>query len=225
MIELKNVTIQSASNENVLVNINQKFLDNETSYIIGKSGAGKSSLLKAIYGELPIASGEILVDNEKLRYGTIKELLCHRRKLGIVFQDFQLIEFWTVFQNIAYVLYIENLPFNEISRRVKEIAMDLDILDKLEKYCSEISGGEQQRVAIARAVVKNPDILLADEPTGNLDPLKSTEIMLILNKLAEKRRMTTIIVTHDYSLIEKQGNSIYEIKDQQISKVIEGKEK
>ena len=80
-------------------------------------------------------------------------------------------------------------------------------------------------MAIARAVVKNPDILLADEPTGNLDPLKSTEIMLILNKLAEKRRMTTIIVTHDYSLIEKQGNSIYEIKDQQISKVIEGKEK
>ncbi|MGX7173817.1 cell division ATP-binding protein FtsE [Enterococcus ratti] len=222
MIQFHNVTIHSLARKEVLTNVSATFSDGKANYIIGKSGEGKSTLLKAILGELPVVSGNIELDGKPLRYDTIHSILTNRRKIGFIFQDFQLVESLTVFENIAYVLHIENISLNQIRYNVEKIACELGIYEKLNYYCHQLSGGEQQRVAIARALIKKPSIILADEPTGNLDPNKSQEIVNIINEIAITRKITIIIVTHDYDLTPNKACNIYQIEDQSLKKVARG---
>lgn len=203
MIELKNVTLQTKNGETLLENSQHLFSDQEPNYVIGKSGVGKSTLLKAIYGQSPIVSGEILLNGQRLEYKECREIVQNRRKMGFIFQDFRLIDSWTVFQAIAYVLYSNRLSEKIIQRKVKEIVERLGLENKLYQYCHELSEGEQQRVAIARALVKDPQILLADEPTENLDLETRQEINQVMMELSRAKKMTTIIVTHDYTNVQQ----------------------
>lgn len=222
MLQLKDVTIYSLSKKEVLTNINETFSNHQANYIIGKSGEGKSTLLKAIFGEFPIASGKILLDNKELKYNTLQNIIANRRKIGYIFQDFFLIESLTVFENIAYVLQMENISSDQIRYKIEKIANELDIYEKLNHFCDQISGGEKQRVAIARALVKNPSIILADEPTGNLDPKKSHEIINLIHEIVQLKKITALIVTHNYELIPKNTNNIYQIENQHIKKLSRG---
>ncbi|MDR0922375.1 MAG: ATP-binding cassette domain-containing protein [Lactobacillales bacterium] len=222
MIQLQEVVIQSLSGRDILVDVTQTFPSHKTSYVIGKSGEGKSTLLKAIFGELPVISGKIELDNEELIYDSLQSVLSNRRKIGFIFQDFRLIESLTVFENIAYVLHIQNESSEKIKKQVQKIAYELGIEKKLNNYCDQISIGEQQRVAIARALIKEPSLILADEPTGNLDPIKAREIMNIINETSLKRNVTAIVVTHDYALIPKNEKNIYKIQNMKIQKVEKG---
>lgn len=218
MIQFRDVTIHSLAKKEVLTKVTQLFPDDKPSYIIGKSGAGKSTLLKAIFGEVPVASGEIILNDEELNYDTLPDTLSNRRKIGFIFQDFRLIESFTVFENIAYVLHIKNEPVEKIRYEVEQLAFELGIEEKLADYCHQLSGGEQQRVAIARALIKQPQVILADEPTGNLDPLRGKEIIQLINSLSLQKKITTLIVTHDYTLIPENSNA-YQLENQQVLKL------
>lgn len=218
MIEFRDVTIHSLAKKEILTKITQLFSDDKPNYIIGKSGAGKSTLLKAIFGEVPVVSGKIILNDEELNYGTLPATLSNRRKIGFIFQDFRLIDSFTVFENIAYVLHIKNEPVDKIRYKVEQLACELGIEEKLADYCHQLSGGEQQRVAIARALIKQPQIILADEPTGNLDPLRGKEILQLINHLSLQKKITTLIVTHDYTLIPDNSN-VFQLENQQVLKL------
>lgn len=218
MIEFRDVTIHSLAKKEILTKVTQLFPDDKPSYIIGKSGAGKSTLLKAIFGEVPVVSGKIILNDEELNYGTLSSILSNHRKIGFIFQDFRLIDSFTVFENIAYVLHIKNEPVDKIRYKVEQLACELGIEEKLADYCHQLSGGEQQRVAIARALIKQPQVILADEPTGNLDPLRGKEILQLINHLSLQKKITTLIVTHDYTLIPDNSN-VFQLENQQVLKL------
>jgi ABC-type ATPase involved in cell division len=222
LLQLENVSIRTLSEEIILNNVHQTLPANQTSYIIGKSGAGKTTFLKALLGEIPLSTGCIRLNGTLLDYSSIQRIVANRRQIGFVAQSFDLLDSLTTFENIAYVLKLQKLPAAEIGIRVLKAAKALEIDHKLDSYCDELSGGEQQRVAIARAIVKKPALILADEPTGNLDPVLAKEIMGILNKSAQTQQIPVIIVTHDYTLIPEAAQHVYQIKDRQLSKLMEG---
>jgi cell division transport system ATP-binding protein len=203
IIDLKNVNIYQGHNL-VLQNVNLQVNKGEFVYLVGKTGTGKSSLLKTLYGELPLKDGEATVAGFSLRGLDWKKVPYLRRNLGVVFQDFQLLTDRNVNDNLKFVL--KAIGWTDDKLMNEKIA---DVLDKVGlkakgfKMPFELSGGEQQRVDIARALLNSPKLILADEPTGNLDPETSDEIMGLLRQIAGDYNTTVVMATHDYIVVQK----------------------
>lgn len=187
----------------VLKNVNLTIAKGEFVYLIGKVGSGKSSLIKTIHAEIPLTSGEGMVAGYDLRKLKTKEIPFLRRKLGIVFQDFQLLTDRSVFDNLEFVLRATGWKSQpEIKKRVEEVLEKVGVANKGYKMTHQLSGGEQQRVCIARALLNEPEIILADEPTGNLDPEASEDILKLLMEISYTER-TVIMATHNYTLLKR----------------------
>jgi len=202
IISLEGVDIRQL-NHQVFSNITLKIENGEFLYLIGETGSGKSSLLKALYGELKVDAGNITVADIDLTKIKQKEIPTLRRKLGIVFQDFQLLTDRNVFDNLEFVLKATGWKNKaEIKARIDEVLESVHLSGVKDKMPYELSGGEQQRAAIARALLNHPELILADEPTGNLDPEKSEKIIELLQEINTKGT-TILIATHDYSIIKK----------------------
>ena len=202
VVILKNATI-SHNGIKTLSNINLEVKKGEFIYFIGKTGVGKSSLLKVLYGEIPISNGEAKILDVNLLKIKERKIPFLRRKLGIVFQDFKLLPNITIKENLEFVLKATEWKEKKlIEARISEVLNKVKLENTTEKYPNELSGGEQQRVAIARALLNNPEIILADEPTGNLDPATSKEIMSLIKEI-NTTGTTVLIATHDYDIISK----------------------
>lgn len=218
LIQLQNVELRHHDHP-ILNGVNFKVDDNDFIYIIGKVGSGKSSLLKSIYGELPIISGEVEVldvDLKKAKRNKIQQL---RRQLGIVFQDFQLLRELTVEQNLDFVLKATGWKKKNRAQRIKEVLELVSLGDKSDFFPHELSGGEQQRVCIARALLNKPKVVLADEPTGNLDPETSRQIMRILQSVREQGS-AVVMVTHNLNLLNEFPGVVYRCADGHINEEI-----
>lgn len=212
VIRLKNVDIYQQKHL-VLSNVNLEIKQSEFIYLIGQSGTGKSSLLKIIYGDLYIANGEGLVAGFDLRKINENDVPYLRRKLGIVFQDFHLLNDRTVEKNLEFVLKATGWTDKKlIDNRMVDVLEKVGLRSKLHKMPHELSGGEQQRVVIARALLNNPEIILADEPTGNLDPATSEEIVLLLRDIASAGT-AVLMATHDYQMIRNMPSRIIKTGD------------
>ena len=202
IVFLKNVSIKQ-NNTPILTNINLSVEKGEFIYFIGKTGVGKSSLLRILYGDIIIKEGEAKILDKNLIKIKDKEIPLLRRKLGIVFQDFKLLPNITIKKNLEFVLRAtEWKDSKKINSRIIEVLDKVKLDHVIEKYPFELSGGEQQRVAISRALLNNPEIILADEPTGNLDPATSSEIMNLIKEI-NNSGTTILIATHDYDIISK----------------------
>lgn len=212
VIKLKNVEIYQQKHL-VLSNVNLDIAQGEFLYLIGQSGSGKSSLLKIIYGDLYIASGEGMVSGFDLRKLHENDVPYLRRKLGIVFQDFHLLNDRTVEKNLEFALRATGWKEKGlIENRILDVLEKVGLRSKLKKMPHELSGGEQQRVVIARALLNNPEIILADEPTGNLDPSTSEEIVLLLRDIASSGT-AVLMATHDYQIIRNMPARILRTAD------------
>jgi cell division transport system ATP-binding protein len=200
----------------VLQDVNLQVSEGEFVYLIGRTGSGKSSLLKTLYGELSLQEGEANIAGYNLKGLLKKDVPFLRRKLGIVFQDFQLLTDRNVLENLMFVLRATGWTNkHEMLDRCKAVLEKVGLQTKDYKIPAELSGGEQQRLVIARALLNEPKVMLADEPTGNLDPEVSDEIMALLKSIA--REGTAILMaTHDYRLIQKFGGSIYKLENRSL---------
>ena len=203
MLDLKHVSKTYKNGVNALYDVNLKIDQGEFVYIIGPTGSGKSTLLKLLDGEEIPTKGKVEVTG--INVGKLKhsKVPLYRRNIGVVFQDFRLLERKTVFENIAFALEVINVPKEKIRRRVREVMNLVGLDDKGNSFPQELSGGQQQRVAIARAIANKPKLLIADEPTGNVDPQKSDEIMTLLEKINREEKTTVLMVTHDITLVNK----------------------
>lgn len=217
MIEFKNVYKKYENGTNALEDINLKIEKGEFVFIVGSSGAGKSTLLKLIIKEESATEGEITVNGRKLSALKYREIPYLRRTMGIVFQDFRLIEKMTVYDNVAFAMRAVGARNGEIRRRVPYILNLVNLENKARSYPSELSGGEQQRVGLARALVNNPAMIIADEPTGNVDPELSYEIVDLLEQI-NKCGTTILMVTHEHELVEKFSKRVVEISNGKIVK-------
>lgn len=204
----------------VLSKVDFKLAPAETCYIIGKSGSGKTSLLKTIYGNIPIRSGKATVAGFILNDLNDASIPLLRRKLGMVFQDFILFDDWSVGRNLMYILEATGWKDRaQMTARVLQVLEMVGLTGHEKKPVTALSGGEQQRVVIARALLNNPPIIIADEPTGNLDPDTSDEILYLLNRLAREFGTSIIIATHDYRLIQKFPARVYKCESGKITEV------
>lgn len=186
-------------------------------YIVGSSGAGKSSFIKMLYREEKPTRGEIFIDDKKLADYKERHIPYLRRSMGVVFQDFKLLPGLTVFENISFALEVIEVKKDEIKRRVMQVLDIVRLKNKARFYPHELSGGEQQRVAIARAIVNNPSVLIADEPTGNLDPDTSWEIMHILEEINE-RGTTVLMATHNREIVNSMRKRVIAIEGGRIAR-------
>lgn len=205
MIKFENVTKTydiSAGETHALNNLSLTIAKGEFVFIVGRSGAGKSTLTKLLIGELTPTAGDVFIDGICVNKLKRKEIPYLRRKIGMVFQDFRLLENKTVYENVAFALEIIGATKRQIRRKVPEALSRVGLASKAKNFPGELSGGEQQRVAIARAIVNNPGLIIADEPTGNLDPANSSDI---INMLLEINRSgtTVLVVTHDRMLVDR----------------------
>ena len=204
MIIMEDVTKTYASGSDVpaLNGINLHIQEGEFVFIVGKSGSGKSTLIKLLLKELDPTSGKIYVNKKYLNKLTRKKLPYLRRDIGVVFQDFRLLPDRNIYENIAFAQKVVEAPTKKIKSNVLKMLSMVNLLDKYKSYPNELSGGEQQRVAIARALINRPSILLCDEPTGNLDPTNSNEIMKILDAVT-KQGTTVLVVTHNMEIVQQ----------------------
>lgn len=204
MIIMEDVTKTYASSSDVpaLNGINLHIQEGEFVFIVGKSGSGKSTLIKLLLKELDPTSGKIYVNKKYLNKLTRKKLPYLRRDIGVVFQDFRLLPDRNIYENIAFAQKVVEAPTKKIKSNVLKMLSMVNLLDKYKSYPNELSGGEQQRVAIARALINRPSILLCDEPTGNLDPTNSNEIMKILDAV-NKQGTTVLVVTHNMEIVQQ----------------------
>ena len=203
MIKLTNVTKIYKTGVRALNDISLTINQGEFVYVIGTTGAGKSTFIKLLYREELPTSGKVEVvgrDVSKIRNSKVPYF---RRNIGVVFQNFRLLPKKTVFENVAYALEVIDTPKNEIRRRVRATLELVGLEDKVNSFPHELSGGQQQRVAIARAIVNRPKVLIADEPTGNLDPETSKEIINVLTRINEEQGTTVLVVTHDEKIVQE----------------------
>ena len=212
MIEFKGVHKMYDSGVKALKDVNLMIEKGEFVFIVGSSGAGKSTFLKLIMREEVANAGEVIVNGYKLSKLKRKEIPYLRRTMGIVFQDFRLINNMTVFDNVAFAMRVIGASQREVRKRVPYILGLVGLQNKARSFPMELSGGEQQRVGLARALVNNPSMIIADEPTGNIDPEMSYEIVELLNEI-NRRGTTVLMVTHEHDLVRMFNRRVIEIKD------------
>lgn len=200
MIQLRAVT-KKYKNKYALKNVNLDINSGEFVFLVGKSGAGKSTLMKILYKEETPSSGTVIIGGINIANLTSDKVPNLRRCMGIVFQDYKLLPKQTVYDNVAYVIRTLGISSKEVHARVTGALKVVGLMDKMKAKPTELSGGEQQRVSIARAIVNGPPLLIADEPTGNLDPKNSMEVMQILEQI-NKRGITVIVSTHDKNIVD-----------------------
>lgn len=201
MIELRKVTKEYSQGIAALNGVSLKIEQGEFVFVVGDSGAGKSTLIRLLMKEIEPTTGEIKVMGQNLSGLAHKDIPFYRRKIGVVFQDFRLLKDRNVYENIAFALRVTETASRVIKKKVPAALSLVGLAQKYKSYPKELSGGEQQRVAIARAIVNEPSILIADEPTGNLDPANSWEIMRLLEE-ANQRGTTVIVVTHNHEIVK-----------------------
>jgi cell division transport system ATP-binding protein len=215
VISLRGVTLTYPNGVRALDDVDLEVAKGSFLFLVGHSGTGKSSLLKLLYREMIPSAGEVYVDNirvDKLRRSRIAKL---RRNIGVVFQDFKLLSHKTVWENVAFALQVTGASTRDVMRQVPR-ALDLvGLSHKSRMFPTELSGGEQQRAAIARALVNNPKILLCDEPTGNLDPSNTTEIMELLQRINLKGT-TVVVATHNQAVVDRMRRRVVRLEDGRI---------
>ena len=222
IIELKKVNLLQKTNV-IFEDINFKIAAGEFIYIIGETGSGKSSLLKSLYAELPIKKGNIKVLGYKVEELNDDNISVLRRELGIIFQDFQLLTDRTLYDNLLFILQATGWVNKEkMDDRIKEVLDNVHLENCEQKMPYELSGGEQQRATIARALLNYPKIILADEPTGNLDPEKSKKIINLLKEINDKGT-TVVVATHDYSIIKQFPSHTFVCKNRSLVETNSGK--
>ena len=218
VIRMKNVEKKYKTGVTAIYDLNLAIEKGSFVFIIGGSGSGKSTLIKMLYREEKPTKGQIIVgglDVAKLRNSKVFKL---RRKLGIVFQDYKLLPKLTVYENVAFALEVIGEKKDIIRQKVLKALEDVGLKNKVHNYPHQLSGGEQQRVAIARAIVNDPKMLLCDEPTGNLDPDMSMEIMKVLESINKSRGTTIIMATHDEKIVNKMKKQVITLKDGRLVK-------
>lgn len=207
LIQMEHVRVAYPSGMEALKSVNISVEKGEFLFVVGSSGSGKSTLIKTLLGEVGVSSGQILVAGRELSKLKKKELPHYRRMLGVVFQEFRLLEDRNIFENVALSQRIIGVSHDRIKRNVSLMLEMVGLGDKRRAYPKELSGGEQQRVAIARAMVNRPAILLADEPTGNLDPKNSWEIMDLLEEM-NQLGTTVVVVTHNNEIVNQMKKRV-----------------
>lgn len=211
MIEFKNVTkTYRETGVTALKNVSFKINKGEFVFLIGSTGAGKTSAARLILSEEIPDSGEIIIDGSNTERLRRRELPYLRRKIGVVFQDFKLLPFKTVFENIAFAMEAVNTPKKNINHMIPQILSLVNLSDKAQSYPSQLSGGEKQRAAMARAMANNPPILIADEPTGNLDPTASAEVMHLFERF-NKLGTTVLVISHAREIVDKMQKRVLEL--------------
>lgn len=216
MIKFVDVSLTYRNLVNSLIGVNLHIQKQEFVFVVGPTGGGKSSLLKLIYRDAVATAGSVFVFNRDMARMRLREIPFHRRRIGVIFQDFLLLPHKTTFENVAYAMQIRGATARQIGSLVPEVLDWVGLGKKGESYPNEISGGEQQRLCIARALVNKPDILLADEPTGNLDPDTSREIMDLILR-TNLRGTTVIVATHDSAIVNEYRKRTVVISDGRIT--------
>ena len=220
ILSLKAVNIYQEKNP-VLTNVNLEVNRGEFIYLIGKTGAGKSSFLKTLYADLPLTEGEGTIVDYDLAALKEKEIPYLRRKLGVVFQDFKLLPDRNVKENLLFVLKATGWTVNEeMNVKIDEVLDKVGMKNYQSKMPHQLSGGEQQRIAIARALLNDPELILADEPTGNLDPQTSVEVMEVLRKINANGK-TIVMATHDYALLLKYPSKTLKFDEGKVFEVVQ----
>lgn len=221
MIQFKDVTKKYPNGTVAVDNLDLIIHDKEFVFIVGESGAGKSTLTKLLLREEKVTSGSIIVDGEHIENLKESKIPKYRRKLGVVFQDFRLFPDQTVYENVAFAMRAVGTPGRKIRMIVPRLLAIVGLSEKKKSFPGELSGGEQQRVALARAIANNPSIILADEPTGNIDPKRSQEIMGMLLKI-NRMGKTVIVVTHEQNLVDMFQQRVVTIKNGKVVSDREG---
>ncbi|HHU22648.1 MAG TPA: cell division ATP-binding protein FtsE [Clostridiales bacterium] len=216
MVQMKGVTmVYESSGTEALKDVDLCIDDGEFVFLVGPSGSGKTTIVKLITGEVSAAEGEVIVNGFDLRRIRRSKLPKLRRTLGVIFQDFRLIDKKTVYENVAFAMRVVGASNREIRERVSYVLELVGLEGREKRLPQELSGGEQQRVAVARALVNNPRMIIADEPTGNIDPVKSLELMLLLEKINELGT-TVLVVTHEKELVNAFSKRVVAIDDGRI---------
>ena len=215
MLKLDHVSKTYPNGTHALRDVSLTVEDGEFLFVVGPSGSGKSTMLKLLTAEVEPTQGEIHVNGFDVSNIRQRDIPYLRRTIGVVFQDFRLIENKSVYENVAFVMRAVGAPARTIKKRVSYVLDLVGVLHKARRLPSELSGGEQQRVAIARALVNNPDVIIADEPTGNLDPSRSLELMLLMEKI-NSLGTTVLVVTHEKELVNEFGKRVVAIDGGQI---------
>ena len=211
MITFENVTKSYGNGAPALSNLNIEIEEGEFVFVVGTSGSGKSTFIKLLLKELEPTEGKIIVNDTELRKLRSGKTAKYRRKVGVVFQDFRLLKDRNVYENIAFAQRVIGVSTREIKKNVPRMLSLVGLSEKYKSFPNELSGGEQQRVALARALVNKPALLLADEPTGNLDPGNSWEIMKLLDEI-NKQGTTVVVVTHNMEMVERMQKRVITMK-------------
>ena len=223
MIEFQNVTKKYPNGTVALNDVSLRIADGEFVFIVGSSGAGKSTLIKLMLREERASSGVIKVNGKNLGKMPRYKIPKFRRSIGVVFQDFRLIPNMTAYDNVAFALRVTNVSNKEIKRKVPYMLCLVGLANKAKCKPDELSGGEQQRVALARALVNSPSLIIADEPTGNIDPELSFEIVDLLNEI-NKLGVTIVMVTHEHDLVQQFNRRVITIEKGEVIRDVEGTE-
>ena len=215
MIRLIDVYKEYDNGTKALKGVNMRIDDGEFVFLVGPSGSGKSTIIKLITGEIAATEGKLMVNGYSLSNIAPRQIPYMRRTLGIIFQDFRLIEKKTVYENLSFAMRAIGASPREVRRRIPYVLQLVGLEQKADRYPGQLSGGEQQRVAIARALVNNPSMIIADEPTGNLDPQRSLEIMMLLERINELGT-TILVVTHEKNLVNRFSKRVVAIENGRI---------